>query len=378
MRFINRFFSRYLAPLDDDGGDGGGGGAEPTGQEPTSAEPAGDQSTATSSEGGSDESGGGPAADGGASKGDDPGSMLDAIEKGLKEIEAGGKPDGKPAEEKKPDDKKVAEPAEDITKAPDGLHPKAAARFQKLVETIKERDQQLEQIKTSAQQHQSVAAAMGKFIKETGATSDQFSMVGEYLKARNSGDAQTEFNIITGLIQDLQMRTGVNLLDELSSRADPLTRFPDLHEAVTSYQITREHALELARARESNGQQQRQQQMMQERQQEANQWISAKDRTINTMREWERGMAASDPDYAEVSAVMRENGDAMQWIVKNIPPDQWQHHMTMLYNQTKAARKKWGQQPQPPAERPLSGPGSQPQGTGKAPKSMYSAMFPNG
>jgi hypothetical protein len=376
MSFMNKFFSRYLDPIDGEGSDlGGGGEATP---EPTPGEQGGEQSGAGASDGGLGEGGGEPAS--GAST-EDAGSMLDAIEKGLKEIESGGKPGaeaGEPDDKQKADDKAKPDAPEDLTKTPEGLHPKAATRFQKLVETIKERDKELEQVRTSSQQAQTAAAAMGRFVKETGATSDQFSMVGEYLKARNSGDAQTEFNIITGLIQDLQMRTGVNLLEQITASADPLTRFPDLHEAVTSYQITREHALELARAREANDHAQQAQQAQHARLQEARQWISAKDQTINTMREWERSMAVSDPDYAEVSAVMRGNGEAMQWIVKNTPPNQWQHHMTMLYNQTKAARAKWGKVNPTPGERPLSGAGSQPQGTGKAPKTMFNAMFPNG
>jgi hypothetical protein len=373
MTFMQKFFSRYMEPEDGEGGSlGGGSDSGSTAPDTQTTDP----SVAT--EGGSSDSSSG--SDSGASSSapanGEPASMLDAIEQGLKEIEGAGKPDAKPAGEQKPGEQKVPGEPEDPLKQPDGLHPKAAQRFQQLVGMVKERDQQLEQLKTSSQGAQVAASTMGRFIKETGATMDQFNGIGAYLKARNSGDVQTEANIVIGLLQDLQMRTGINL-DELTPQLDPLSRFPDLSQAVSSYQITREHALELARAREQNGQITQQREIAQARQTEARQWIGAKDSSINTIKEWERQMAATDPDYNDVSAVMRENGAALDWVVKNTPPNQWQHHLTVLYNQTKAARKRFG----PPVgqpNRPLANAGGKPQGAGKVAKNMFDAMFPNG
>lgn len=374
MRFMNRFFARYLnEELGGEGGSSSAGGVETAATEA----PAGATDTGASDAGGEGSgSSAGASSDGVKGEKTEPASMLDAIEKGLDQIKGAGKPDAQPKDEKKPGEEKAPGEAEDPLKQPDGLTPKAAERFKHLVELVKERDQKLEQLQTSSQGAMAAASTMGRFIKETGATMDQFNDVGAYLKARNTGDIQTEANIVIGLLQDLQMRAGINL-DDLMPKLDPLSRFPDLNQAVASYQITREHALELARAREQQGQLTQQREAVQAHNNEAQQWISAKDQSINTIKAWERQMAATDPDYAEVSALMRENGDAMAWVVKNTPPNQWQHHMTVLYNQTKAARQKFAPKGVT-APRPLSENGGKPHGAGKVAKTMFDAMFPDG
>lgn len=375
MRLHNWLFGRIY--MNEETGDGGGGGGgvdtssssdtstsssnEPaTPVEPASTEPAETKVTQKAET-------------------DEPKSMLEAIEKGLGKVDDPKKEDGKTAEVKPVGEDKGKPPEQkedDPLKMPEGLHVKAQERFQRMVTMVKEKDQQIEQLRTSGESATKAATALGNFIKETGATADQFSMMSQYLKAANSGDVETEYNILVGRLREIQMQTG-RTFDNLGQQADPLQQFPDLAQAVAAYQITREHAMELARAR---GQQQQQQQVTQqqhEQQAEAQHWIQAKDATINTIRDWERQMAASDPDYQQVSAVMRQNKNALEWVVRNTPPDQWKHHMTMLYNQTKAARQAWAPQ-QTQAPRPLSGSGGKPQGTGKAPTTMFDAMFPNG
>jgi len=172
------------------------------------------------------------------------------------------------------------------------------------------------------------------------------------------------------------MQTG-RTFDNLPEQSDPLQQFPDLAAAVASYQITRQHAMELAKARGMQAQQEQVTQQQREHQAEAQQWVREKDQNINTIRDWERNMAASDPEYAQVSAVMKKNKEALEWVVRNTPPGQWQHQMTLLYNQTKAARKEWVA-PAPAAPRPIAGSVGQPLGTGKAPSTMFQAMFPEG
>jgi hypothetical protein len=135
--------------------------------------------------------------------------------------------------------------------------------------------------------------------------------------------------------------------------------------------------MEIARARMQQQQQQQQQQQVAARNSDAQTWNRGKDSAVGALKQWELQMAASDPDYAAVAPLLQQNTEAIQWIVKNAPPRDWQHHMTLLYNQTKAARQTFGA-PRGNGPRPLSGSGAKPANAGKAPGSMFEAMFPEG
>jgi hypothetical protein len=305
--------------------------------------------------------------------------MLEAIEKSLDKVADPKEKDGKPGEVKPVGEDKGKAPEQkddDPLKMPEGLHVKAQERFRQMVSMVKEKDQRIQQLESSGETAHKAAGALGNFIRETGATADQFSMMAQYLKAANSGDVETEYNILVGRLRELQMQTG-RTFDNLGEAVDPLQQFPDLAAAVASYHITREHAMELAKARGMQQQQEMEVTHQRAAQQEAQNWISAKDSNLNVIRNWEQQMAATDPDYPHISAVMKQNKEGLAWVVRNTPPDQWQHHMTMLYNQTKAARKSWVP-PGSQTTRPIAGSVGKPQGTGKAPTSMFQAMFPEG
>lgn len=380
MALLQKLFGRIC--MDEMGdGTGGGGGSVDSGSSPSASE-----SPSSSDTGGSSSE---PASD------DGPSTMLEAIERSLekKEEPAGdgnpqakkqdADPNAKPqAGDQKPVQKEQAG-EEDIHKMPEGLAPRAQERFRKLSEQVKETSKHLatigevnQQLQTQLQEATAVRDSFREFVTSTGTNPQQLNEVAAYLKASNSGDVQTEINILMSRLREIQMETG-RPIDGFAEMADPLQAFPDLAQQVAGYQITRETAMELARARMMQQNMQQQTQAQTQRQSEVQGWMNGKTSAETSLKNWERQMAASDPDYAQIAPLVMGNAEAMKNIVQNQPPSTWQTHIAMLYNQTKAALQKF-RPPQGSSPRPLSGSGGKPTGTAPKAQTMFEAMFPNG
>ena len=302
--------------------------------------------------------------------------MLEAIEKGLG-MEQEGKAKDKTAEadpKAKPEAAKPGEKKDESLEMPQGLTLRAQERFQSLANRIRESEHKLGEVTQELNTHRVYSDTFTGFVRDTGVNPEQFKQIAIYCKAANSGDINTELQFLTGRLREIQMQTGKTF--DLTSQTDPLTNFPELLEKVSTFQMTREDALELARGRMNESQNQQVQQSQQHQQQEAQNWIKAKDNSINIIKNWEL-TAQKDPDYARIAPLVMSNKEALDWIVKNTAPNTWQTHLNMLYTQTKAAVSANPQtRSEPP--RPLSGSGGRPNNAGKVAGNMFDAMFPNG
>lgn len=378
MQLMQKLFGRICMDEMSDGGAGSGG--DTSSSESSSA----DTSTSAETGGSSSE----PAGDG-------PNTMLEAISQSLEKKEeptanadpkAEQKDDGAPGKPKptvKQADGQVKPGDEDLHKLPEGLSPRAQERFHKMSEKIKETTthlaslgQALEATKTELEDARAVRDSFRNFYTTTGTNPQQLNEVAAYLKASNSGDTQTEVNMLLSRLRDIQVQTG-RPIEGLNEMADPLQQFPDLAQAVASYQMTREVAMELASARSMQQNMQQSQQQQSQRQSEIGSWMEGKSQASRGLQSWEKQMAASDPDYAQIAPLVMGNVEAMKHIIENTPPATWQNQVAMLYNQTKAAVQKF-RPAQGSAPRPLSGSGARPQGATPKASSMFEAMFPNG
>lgn len=379
MDLMQRMFGRICMAEEDGGMSGGSGGDSGSTSGSESTETSTESSTATSSE----------------SDAGEPKTMLEAIEASLEKKEdppANGDPKaekknadakGQPKPMQKDGQQQPQQGEEEMHKMPEGLSPRAQERFRNLSEKVKETSQHLVSVSEALQKTQeqlneanSVRESFRSFYTSTGTNPQQMNEVAAYLKATNSGDIETEVNILLSRLRDIQMETG-RPIDGLNEMADPLQQFPDLMQAVNGYQMTRETAMELARSRTMQQSMQHEQQTTNQRQAEVRGWNQGKDSAVNSLKAWEQNIAATDPDYAALAPLVMGNQEAMKHIIENYPPSSWQTHVVMLYNQAKAAAKKF-RQPQGESPRPLSGVGAKP--TGATPKagSMFEAMFPNG
>jgi hypothetical protein len=306
---------------------------------------------------------------------DEPKTMLEAIEKGLKSPEQQKKAEGLPPKDegKKPD----GEPKlEDMTQMPEGLSVKAQQRFAGLVTALKETNTKYEQLQ---QEHEQVAAFQQNYtamIRDIGATPEQLQGAAVYLKALNDGDMQTRRNLLINELRDVSLQMG-QPIDDIFERADPLPQFPDLLEAVNSYHITREHALEVARLRAGEAQRQAQvqaqQQAEQQRADQVQAWVREKDQQMGAIKAESLRLARTDPLYPRVEALMMSRPEDLKAIIEKTPPSTWTQQFSVLYSQLRQAVAS--QAPAAGEPRPLSGGGGKPSGSAAAPKSMYEAMF---
>ena len=301
--------------------------------------------------------------------GDEPGSVpgQPRDELGRFAPKDGQQPAASPAGEQQaaPAEKPPEEVADDLLKEPEGLAPKSSERFQKLANTVRDLQQQVEQ------RDQAIS-----YVKETfqtnGITAEQFDQAASVIGALNRGDLDTAEKILVEQLQQIAIAKGRPV-----GQVDPLSSFPDLRQAVDGLQITEEHALQLARARVmEQGQAQRQRQQaeqeqreraQQEQHQQAQQQVQS---ALTDIDAFTREMASKDMDWPVIEAKLLPR---VQSLLQNVPPSQWLNIVKTQYELIKDVSAGSLRQPTPTAGQVL-----RPTGQGSpaaAPKTMFDAMF---
>lgn len=308
-----------------------------------------------------------------------PQSMLEAIEQGLsgqprdelgrfapktaEELQAQAAAPAQPAAPAAapaPGAPDAADKPDEITAMPEGLQPKAQERFQRLVNERKELQEQV------AQRDEAIGSIRQTF-QDNGITQEQFQAATSFIGAVNRGDFQTAEQVLLGQLQQLSVLTGKSY----GGAVDGLAGHQDLRQAVDGLQITEQHALELARARQVQAAQQQraqQQQEAQQGQQQAQQAIQQSTQAVDTFC---KQMQASDMDYPQIEAQLLP---VLPGMLKNIPPAQWLPIVKAQYQLIKQVAGKARQAPPPTA------PGTvlRPTGAGSPaarPSSMFEAMW---
>lgn len=254
---------------------------------------------------------------------------------------------------------KPAEPAkpEDLLTKPEGLTPKAEARFQALAnenraltEKADLANRQVEYVKNAFHEHQ---------VKP-----EQFEQATRVIGMLNRGDYDGAVKVLQSQIQQIAILTGKPV-----GQIDALAHFPDLRAAVDEMQITEAHAMEIARGRAERFAGQQRQQHEQQAQQDTQKERAAVQSGTIAVEAFCKRMQASDLDYSAVEAQLLPE---IQNLIRGAHPDHWAGIVETNYRILKTAAGKF-RQPSAPTGNAL-----RPTGTaspGQQPKSMFEAQW---
>lgn len=299
--------------------------------------------------------------------GDDagPSSMLEAIESGLKVETEAEKTErlrdeqGRfAAKEAAADPAKklpevVAKPEDDMA-MPEGLSQKAQERFTKLVNRVKEHEAQVSEI----------SGTLGQFremIQSTGTSPQEFSQAIDYMRMVKHGDFEGALKIMDDQRRMLSLAMGKPL-----PGADPLSQFPDLRQRVDGYQMDEQTAMEIARTRMMQNQQQEQVQRQQQDQQQTQRQQQERSQSIQQIDQLGQQWAKTDPDFTFKEDIILKQ---LPEIAANFPPSMWPQQVRILYNTLSAMPMQ-----RAPAHNPAPLRPSGQQGGARQPKSMLEAM----
>jgi len=227
--------------------------------------------------------------------------------------------------------KPVVDP-KDATVMPEGLTPKAAERFQTLANTNKELTGRLEQLTAVAGGNPDAiapmlqnAAALQQTFQEHGVTREQFTQATQAIGLLNRGDIAGFQSMLEDQLRQISLVTG-----KAPGQIDPLAGFPDLRERVDALQISESDAIELARNRTvQNNQQQTQQRQQQDRQieQQSQQAIHGGQVAVDRFC---KSRMTSDLDYAKIEPLLLK--EVQGGLLEGIPPQRWAAIIEKTYN----------------------------------------------
>lgn len=212
------------------------------------------------------------------------------------------------------------------------LSPKAQNRFQELTQTLREKDTQLAEANKAID-------FVRQTIGETPQAIENFKAFGAYQRAIETGDIETAQKVLVGQLEQLAMLSG-----KASITVDPLAAFPDLRGKVDAFELDEQTALELARSRTVQQNQQRfveLQHQTQQQQLETQQARIAGQQAVGSLCEH---LAATDPDYLAKERVLLEQ---VAVIRDNYPPHMWATQLQLAYNVATQALKAQQQSLQP-------------------------------
>jgi hypothetical protein len=249
-------------------------------------------------------------------------------------------PDGtwKKAEVKKPD------PVNDPI--PKELKQETRARMQSLVDTVKEKDTQLAEVK------QNFDYMVGG-IQATGATPEQYGETLSWLALFNSGDPAQQAKALE-LVESVADRLAT-LLGKERNVSDPLAAHADLQEAVRLGKTTPEFAKEIARNR--NGQTFRTEltQTATTQAQQIQQTKQVEQQARNDLTTLEETLRSVDGrEYDSIKSVIVP---VLKPVMAAISPAQWKQKFSEAYKAEKdrraAARAATASSPKTPVNQPL-------------------------
>lgn len=256
-----------------------------------------------------------------------------------------------PAEPKpqaKPDAKPDVKPTDDALREPEGLKPEAAERFRTLVSMVRERDEQLEQVRTQAAEVQQAAAGFQKMIVDTGATDQEILALFDFARAVKHGDWQSAAPMLAHLTQQYRVAVGSD-----PAGSDPLAHHPDLAQAVQAGQMTMEAARQVLQARQVLARQQEAERAAQAENQTQAQYVEGVKRATADVAGLVQGWSRTDLDWPKKQAMLQQH--AVE-IAKTMHPSQWVFALQSAYKligETLAASAPQRTPPGPNTPQPL-------------------------
>ena len=321
-----QLFSRLQAPADD--------GADLGGSTDSAAEPEQGDSDAPTDESEASESDEREAAPSRLE------SMLDAMTEG-----AGSQAeDGKPQALAKANEAAQADPQQ----AEQQQQPDEDAEFLASLKSERSRNrfQALKQQATEAEARykdiEEQVTSLQRSISDAGMDADQFAQTIQFAKLSNSQNP-ADLRVARDMLQE-QMAAISLRLGEDAPGVDVLAQFPDLKQAVDTFEITRQAATELAKLRHAQAQQAQQMQVQQQSSQQQAMYQQTVQQASKSMDAYLQSRASEVDHAAKMKALHEHFADParMQQFVATHEPHQWAQAVAWMYDSIKVA-------PQPPA-----------------------------
>ena len=245
-------------------------------------------------------------------------------------------------------DKTKAEPESsesELYTEPENLQPKASQRFRDLVADNKAKSDELSQATEAVSQIQ-------KSVTESGLSPNEFATLLDYGKLAVSTDRSLKeqaLQFAQNEVQRLSKEMGVEV-----DGVDLLDDFNDLKDQVDNYELSREHAVELANSRRSKSVAESQNQQVQQQQQQQDQSNQVIQNAAKDIESFMNNQKKTDIDFdAKEKYLMAQ----VEYIQKNYQPSQWSSVVSQLYSAVGSMSSAKTQQVKTTAQSPLSSSG---------------------
>lgn len=245
----------------------------------------------------------------------------------------------------------------DEMEPPAGLSEKANERFRALAQENKRLKEDM--------------GSLQQWVEQAGLTPEQFSEHMSMLEDLNSGDTERLRSAKARLMRQLHLVAEAS--GEPVQGLDYLSDYPDLQAAVDDMQITREHAVELARARTSEklrqdiaGEHGKRAEQRQQHEQALAQEQQRIDYGVSKVSELEAGWRKSDPDFERKRPMLQTYA---RDVLAQFDPMQWDGMLDRYYQSLNEVLPSLRERAPPPA---LRGNGASP--GRKEPKTMFDAL----
>lgn len=260
-----------------------------------------------------------------------------------------------PAEPETPAEPAPETPAEDTEVSDEelvkDLSEKAQHRFRELVNTNKEMERRI--------------GGFTEIIEDAQVTPQDVVDLFAYGKAIRTGNYDQARALLAEQARQLELVSGQPV-----EFGDALSDYPDLQKSVEEMELTRAHALELARVRRGNEQQQRQSEQQNRQRDEQDAQTQAATNGFNEVVALAQQWGKTDLDWAVKQPMMEKRAAIIQ---QTYPPNRWGAMMKVAYEEitdTLKAARPAAQTRAPSALRP-NGMG----GGAKSPSSLHEAMW---
>ena len=229
---------------------------------------------------------------------------------------------------------------------PENLQPKASQRFRDLVADNKAKTSELVQATEAVSQIQ-------KSVTESGLSPNEFATLLDYGKLAVSQDRtqkEQALNFARSEVKRLSQDMGVEV-----EGVDLLDGFTDLQDQVDNYELSRDHAVELANSRrvQQRTESQQQQDYQYQQQQQQNK-TSAQDAAKN-IESFMDQQKKTDIDFDAKEKYLLNQVDYIQ---KNYQPSQWASVVSQLYNAVGSMASTQTQQVKKTAQAPMQSSGA--------------------
>tara|TARA_R110002167_G_scaffold42513_1_gene129182 strand:+ start:932 stop:1999 length:1068 start_codon:yes stop_codon:yes gene_type:complete len=288
-------------------------------------------------------------------------TVVDAVQKALSEDDEPTSPDAteesKANEELPEQEAKVEVESKDKTKPepdnaepeiyqePENLQPKASQRFRDLVADNKAKTGELVQATEAVSQIQ-------KSVTESGLSPNEFATLLDYGKLAVSTDRSLKeqaLQFAQSEVQRLSKEMGVEV-----EGVDLLDDFNDLKDQVDNYELSREHAVELANSRRSQQVVESQNQQVQQQQQQQHQNTQVVQSAAKEIESFMESHKKTDIDFDAKEKYLMGQVDYIQ---KNYQPSQWSSVVAQLYSAVGSMSSAQTQQLKKTSPTPLSSSG---------------------